>query len=302
MARKLAFINNKGGSAKTTSAINIAGAYANRFPEKKILLVESDGQGNAARSFNLKARNYEKTMYDVFMGNFEAEECVVNAFQNIDIIPANDDMNFVEFDEMSNYRTKLYKSIHNIIKDLNDLDLKTLSYKDFVNFVESTNEDNLTDNYFNMLDGKFDELDEKYDLIVFDSPPEIKAISSSILAIADEVVIPYEPDAYSIEGIINILKRVSSIKAQYNNNLKIAGILAVRVQNRTKLHTEMRNKMMKYCLRKGIYYFDSEIPMSIRFASSTSFQGLPATITLKDNPFVQSYYHLMDEMIERDII
>lgn len=302
MATKIALINNKGGSAKTTTAVNIAGAYANRHPERKVLIVESDGQGNATRSFNLKAKSYEKTMYDVFMDNESAEDCIINAFQNIDLIPANNDMNFVEFDEMSNYEVKLTRRIHSIIRKINHRELEHMTIDEFTNFVSKSGGGNLTDNYFNMLDGKFDKLDDMYDLIIFDTPPEIKAITSSILAIIDKVIIPYEPDAYSIDGVINILNRIVSIKDQYNPSLEIGGVLAIKVQNRTVLHTEVRNKMMKYCGRKEIYYFESEIPMSIRFASSTSFKGLPATITMKDNPFVQAYYDLLDEMVEKNIL
>lgn len=302
MATKIALINNKGGSAKTTTAINIAGAYASKFPDRKVLIAETDGQGNATSSFNLKAKAFENSMYDVFLGNYQPEDVIVNAFQNIDIIPANGDMNFVEFDLMATYEIINSKNIHSLLSSMNYNDIKEMSPNEFHQFINDNTEKGLTDNYFNMIDGKFDEVDKKYDLIIFDTPPEVKAITSSVLSIADKVIIPYEPDSYSIEGVVNILGRVASIKENYNPNLEIAGILAVKVKDRTNLHVEVRNRMMKYCLRRNIYYFESEIPNSITFASSTSFKGLPATITVKDNKFVQSYYDLIDEMIEKEVI
>lgn len=302
MATKIALINNKGGSAKTTTAINLAGAYANRFPERKVLIAETDGQGNATSSFSLKAKTFENSMYDVFLGNYNPEDVVINAFQNIDIIPANGDMNFVEFDLMATYEIRNSKNIHSLLLNTNFEDIKDMSPNEFHQFIDDNTEKRLTDNYFNMIDGKFDELDKEYDLIIFDTPPEVKAITSSVLSIADRVIIPYEPDSYSIEGVVNILGRVSSIKERYNPKLEIGGILAVKVQNRTNLHVEVRNRMIKYCLRRNIYYFESEIPNSIRFASSTSFNGLPATITAKDNKFVKSYYDLLDELIEKEIV
>lgn len=302
MATKIALINNKGGSAKTTTAINLAGAYASKFPERKVLIAETDGQGNATSSFNLKAKSFENSMYDVFLDNYQPEDVIVNAFQNIDIIPANGDMNFVEFDLMATYEIRNSKNIHSLLLSMNFNEIKEMSPNEFHQFIDDNTEKGLTDNYFNMIDGKFDEVDKKYDLIIFDTPPEVKAITSSVLSIADKVIIPYEPDSYSIEGVVNILGRVASIKENYNPNLEIAGILAVKVKDRTNLHVEVRNRMMKYCLRRNIYYFESEIPNSITFASSTSFKGLPATITIKDNKFVQSYYDLIDEMIEREVI
>lgn len=302
MATKIALINNKGGSAKTTTAINLAGAYASKFPERKVLIAETDGQGNATSSFNLKAKSFENSMYDVFLDNYQPEDVIVNAFQNIDIIPANGDMNFVEFDLMATYEIRNSKNIHSLLLSMDFNEIKEMSPNEFHQFIDDNTEKGLTDNYFNMIDGKFDEVDKKYDLIIFDTPPEVKAITSSVLSIADKVIIPYEPDSYSIEGVVNILGRVASIKENYNPNLEIAGILAVKVKDRTNLHVEVRNRMMKYCLRRNIYYFESEIPNSITFASSTSFKGLPATITIKDNKFVQSYYDLIDEMIEREVI
>lgn len=303
MANKIAFINNKGGSAKTTTAVNVAGAYAKKFPKQKILIIETDGQGNATRSFNLNANDYSKTMYDVFMGNESAKYCIVNAHENIDLIPANNDMNYVEFDEMSRYEDKLNKRIYSILKRFNATDLENMNFNEFVNFVNKNGEDaHLTDSYFNMLDGKLDELEDMYDLIIFDTPPEIKAITSSILSLTDKVIIPYEPDTYSIDGVVNILKRITSIKEDYNPDLHIAGVLAVKVKNRTILHNEVIARMKKYCDLKDINHFNSEIPASIRFASSTSFKGLPATIVMKDNPFVSAYYDLIDELIDKGIL
>ena len=302
MAKKIALVNNKGGSSKTTTAVNIAGAYATKYPEKKILIAETAGPGTATRSFNLRAKSFEKSMYDVFMGNHKAEEVVVNALDNIDIIPANGDMNFVEFDLMATYEIANSRGVYSAIKELTPQQFNNMTMEDFEGYVDDKVSVKLTDNYFNMLEGKFDELDKEYDLIIFDTPPEIKAITSSVLSIADHVIIPYEPDTYSVEGVINMLGRIQSIQERYNSDLAIAGILAVKVQSRTLLHGEVRNRMMKYCMKSGINYFDSEIPNSIRFASSTSFNGLPATITMKDNTFVQSYYDLLEELVEKDIV
>lgn len=296
MGKMVAIINNKGGSAKTTTAINIAGAYAMKNPNKKVLIIETDGQGNATRSFNMNAHSYEKTMYDIFMDNFSAEECVVNAFNNIDIIPANSDMNFVEFDEMNLFKNRLIDKI-SLAFESSDVNLSVDEVVHIIN-----NGADLTEGYFNMLKGKLDSLVDKYDLVVFDTPPELKAVTSSVLAIADEAVIPFEPDSYSIDGIINILSRIAKIKNGLNPDLNIAGILAVKVKGRTNLHVDTINKVMRYCMKNNLYYFQTEIPNTIKFAESTSVNGLPATIAQSKNVFVEAYYKLLDEMIERGVI
>lgn len=277
MASKIAVVNNKGGSTKTTTTVNLAGAYSSKYPAKKILIVETDGQGNAALSYNVTTENINYTTYDIFMGNSKPEDCIVEAYRNIDIIPANTDMNFLEYDLM-----KLFENRYN----------------------NGDNLGSITDRYFDMIDGKFDSVEDKYDLIIFDTPPEIKAITSSVLSVVDHVVIPYEPDSFAVQGVVNIIKRVNDIKKRFNPDLNIAGIMAVKVNNRTKTHTQVINKMMRFCKKQGLNYLLAEIPHSIRFADSATFRGLPATVNTskKINKFAQQYYVLAEELIDEGVL
>ena len=298
-AKKIAIINNKGGSAKTTTAVNLAGAYANNYPNRKVLIVETDGQGNATRSFNLNSKSFNQSMYDIFMGNNTPEECVINVYENIDLIPANNAMNFVEFDIMNRFGDEVADNVVDMLKEegvpisqLNEESLKSVIRSQTV----------MSDNYFNMLSGKFDDIENQYDLIIFDTPPEVKAVTSSILAISDEIIIPFEPETYSIDGIMNILSRIADIKEKKNNNLNIAGLLAVKVRNNTKLHIDTINSVMKYCNKNNLYYFETEIPNSIRFGSATGYSGIPATIAQKENSFVKSYYSLLEELLEMGVL
>lgn len=297
-AVKLALVNNKGGSAKTTTAVNLAGAYSKKFPQKKILIVESDGQGNTTRSFNLDAKKYEHTMYDVFMDNFKPEDCVINIYNNIDLIPANPDMNFVEFDIMNKFGETIAGNVINMLREMN-IKVSSLNEDSLKRLIES--QTTMSDNYFNMLAGKFDDISESYDIIIFDTPPEIKAVTSSILAITDEVIIPFEPETYSVDGIVNILSRIADIKLNKNKNLNIAGLLAVRVRIGTNLHSETIRKVMRFCMDKNIRYFKTEVPNSIKFGTAVS-KGAPATISQAGNVFVDSYFHLLDELLEIGVI
>lgn len=302
MAKKIAVAFNKGGVTKTTSVVNLAGALSKEYPNSKILIVETDGQGNATRSFGKDARKYEKTSYDIFMNNFSAKETIIQAYGNIDIIPANDALNYVEFDSQQKTNEHMIAKFYKFIQSYKN-SMVALFKLNKSEFIEQLNvATNPADNYFNMLKNKFNDLDKEYDVIFFDTPPELKAITSSVLAISDSVIIPFEPDTYSVDGLISIIKRINTIKTSFNANLEIAGILAAKVQNNTKLHADVRNSVMKYCMKNNIRYFQNEIPRSIRFASSTSYKGLPATLTLKDNQFSDSYFGLLHELYENKII
>ncbi|MGX6979023.1 ParA family protein [Vagococcus elongatus] len=302
MAVKLAAVNNKGGSTKTTTIVNLAGALTYTKPNAKILLVEGDAQGNASTSFRIESKKLNKSIYDVFMGNAKAEDCVVNAFQNIDIIPANNDMNFLEFDEMTRFEQVMTENMYKLSKQMESENVD-ISSMDFETFKALTKEfGSPTQNYFNMLSGKLDELDKKYDYIFFDTPPELKAVTSSILAICDYVLIPFEPELYAMDGLENILSRINAIKKEYNPKLEVAGLLATKVKGNTKLHAEVTKGVMMFCMRNKINYYQTEISNSIRFADSNAFHGVPATIAKPKNDFSLMYYSLLDEMTNQGIL
>lgn len=88
MAAILAFANQKGGVGKTTSAVNIAAALGKLG--KKVLLIDMDPQGNATSGVGISKKEIKKTIYEVLIGEAQAEEAiVVTKFRNLSVIPSN---------------------------------------------------------------------------------------------------------------------------------------------------------------------------------------------------------------------
>ncbi|MEG1115116.1 MAG: ParA family protein [Janthinobacterium sp.] len=71
----------------------------------------------------------------------------------------------------------------------------------------------------------------EYDYIVIDTPPSAGVLQVSALMVADYVLSPIEMDAYSLDGVVDMLKTIMGVKQRYNPKLEFLGMLPSRLQN-----------------------------------------------------------------------
>ncbi|HEV8551602.1 MAG TPA: ParA family protein [Polyangiaceae bacterium] len=83
--RAVAVFNQKGGTAKTTTAVHLAAGLARAG--KRVLLVDTDGQGNAGASLGITT---ERSLYHVLVMGLPFKDAVVPARPGLDLLPANE--------------------------------------------------------------------------------------------------------------------------------------------------------------------------------------------------------------------
>ncbi|WP_342513872.1 AAA family ATPase [Sporosarcina sp. FSL K6-1522] len=87
MGRIIAIANQKGGVGKTTTSVNLSACLAHLG--KKVLLIDTDPQGNATSGVGVNKGEIQKCIYDILIDDVDIQEVIHSTkVDNLDIIPA----------------------------------------------------------------------------------------------------------------------------------------------------------------------------------------------------------------------
>ncbi|MFQ5681452.1 MAG: ParA family protein [Candidatus Omnitrophota bacterium] len=95
MSKIIAICNQKGGTGKTTSAVNVSSYLA--LDDKKVLLIDIDPQANATSGVGLDKSTITKSVYSALLENTPLSELIIStSINNLSIVPANADLSGAE--------------------------------------------------------------------------------------------------------------------------------------------------------------------------------------------------------------
>jgi chromosome partitioning protein len=94
--RSIAVINQKGGVGKTTSAVNLAAALADRG--RRVCVMDLDPQAHASLHLGITAVDGEPSMYEVLCGDVSIEQARRHITDHLAVVPSNLDLAAAELE------------------------------------------------------------------------------------------------------------------------------------------------------------------------------------------------------------
>ena len=196
--RIFAVSNQKGGVGKTTTAVNIAVALANKGMQ--VLVIDLDPQGNASTALGIEHRVGVPSIYDVLVDAKPIAEVAQRSpeSENVRCVPATIDLAYAEL--------KLYSMM--------------------------SREHRLK----NAISTYLETLDTPLDYIFIDCPPSLGVLTINAFTAATEVLIPIQCEYYALEGLSQLKVTIDEIRKQLNPTLGAATIVLTMYDSRTKLN------------------------------------------------------------------
>jgi chromosome partitioning protein len=215
--RRIAFINEKGGSAKTTLVANL-GAYLALRRGRRVLAIDMDPQGQLAKVFGVSHRAPTRSAIDLLLDTVLGD-------------PGLDR-------DSTGSLACMLPVVHTRIDGL-DLVVANKSLGLFHGF-EGGDADP-TGRLAATLDRAVG-LD-RYDFVFFDAPPSFGPLTLNVLRAADEVVVPVPLTYLALDGCAELLRTISTVRERYDHpDLRVTMVIPT-FYRRTKLAQDLLGKL-----------------------------------------------------------
>jgi chromosome partitioning protein len=138
---------------------------------------------------------------------------------------------------------------------------------------------------------------DRYQFVVLDCPPALDLLTLNALVAADSVLIPMQAEYFALEGISELLDTVERIRASFNPDLAIEGVVLTMFDDRTNLAQQVTAELKRYF---GDKLCATTIPRNIRLAEAPSHGKAALSYDIKSRG-AESYMNLAKEIISHQL-
>ena len=226
----IAVTNQKGGVAKTTTAVNLATALA--AIERDVLVVDLDPQANATSGFGINIHAVKHSIYDVLTQEHPIGDVITQTdIPRLSIIPAHIDLAAAEIELGDDNDGTLIQGSDKLRKYLHHPDISHFHY------------------------------------VFIDCPPGIGFLTLNALTAATSYIIPLQCEFYALQGLGQLLQFVNRVRRTHNNKLTLSGVLLTMYDARNSLSSEVAEDARH---NFGDKVFETVIPRNVRIAEAPS--------------------------------
>ncbi|WEL17080.1 ATPase involved in chromosome partitioning, ParAfamily [Halorhabdus sp. SVX81] len=215
--------NAKGGTGKTTIAINVAGALNERGHD--VLFVDMDPQGNATEGLGL-LDSYDAeppTLFDVLTDRemrSSIDDLIVE-HEEMDVVPSSVDLLQAEH-ELTIADLMAWANTDPTV-DIDPAALSSLA-------INVTPETVPGDHALELLDLALSTVKPEYDVIIIDSPPFYGKLTDTAIYAARSVLVPALTEASSERAIELLVDQIAALESQVDIDVDTVGVVANRVE------------------------------------------------------------------------
>src|SRR3569833_2922620 len=139
---------------------------------------------------------------------------------------------------------------------------------------------------------------DKFDLVILDCPPALDLLTLNVLVGANSLIVPMQAEYFALEGITELISTLERVRAAFNHNVEIEGVLLTMYDDRTNLAQQVRETLRQHF---GDRMFITVIPRNIRLAEAPS-HGKPVALYDSRSRGTEAYFELAGEYLARNRI
>ncbi|HWE83344.1 MAG TPA: ParA family protein [Terracidiphilus sp.] len=137
---------------------------------------------------------------------------------------------------------------------------------------------------------------DAYELIVLDCPPALDLLTLNVLAAAQTLIVTMQAEYFALEGISELISTLERVRAAFNPEVTIEGVLLTMYDDRTNLAQQVTHTLREY-FKERLY--KTVIPRNVRLAEAPS-HGKPVALYDARSRGAEAYFDLAAEFLARN--